>query len=108
MTLNIKRLLFADSGIFAWLFLTPKILSTKIGISKIDIDFILQYNLLGNILINPLQTILELMWNGLGSFDLHNIIHREEHKQYLGINRNYFTCQEINFLEKFENTIDII
>lgn len=101
MTKNVKDLLLADSGWWGKIFLTPTILSVKMGLKTCDIDFVLKYNILGYIIINPLQTICELIWNGLSSFHWWDIIHREEHKQFFGIQKSYFNKKDIEYLQKF-------
>lgn len=98
MTFNIKKLLLADSNILSWLYLKPIILKTKVCEKHIDIEFELKYNIIGNIFINPLQTILEVIWYGLSEFDWYNITHRGDHKIYYGIKKSYFTDKEVKWL----------
>ena len=44
MTKNVKDLLLADSGWWGKIFLTPTILSVKMGLKTCDIEFVLKYN----------------------------------------------------------------
>lgn len=101
MNRKIKNLLLVD---FGWMkaFLKPSIQTTNVGISKVDIEYIVKYNILGMCTLNIIQFIFNIIWCGLSQFSLKNYCNNLEHKAIYGINREFFSNTEIEYLIKFD------
>lgn len=101
MNRKIKNLLLTD---FGWMkaFLKPSIQATNVGISKVNIEYIVKYNILGMCTLNIVQFIFDIIWYGLSQLSLKNYCNNSEHKAIYGINRDFFSNMEIEYLTKFD------
>ena len=101
MNRKIKNLLLID---FGWMkaFLKPSIQATNVGISKVNIEYIVRYNILGMCTLNIAQFIFDIIWYGFSQFSLKNYRNNSEHKTIYGINREFFSNREIEYLAKFD------